>query len=214
VASLYLDPTGGGPPPVDLYKVGDSYFVKDGNHRVSVANQLGLEEIEAYVWEYPEPINGQGADLSIDDLLLEAERQDFLAETHLDELRPNHSIRLTEPGGYLELLGQIARYQEVLSQIDGEPVAYAEAVKAWYDMIYETSIQIIEQAGVLKLFPERTPADFFVWTLHTQANLQERYGRRERLADIVHKIPDQQRPGWFARLREAVLRVLTRWLAD
>lgn len=214
VASLYLDPTGGGPPPVDLYKVGDSYFVKDGNHRVSVANQLGLEEIEAYVWEYPEPVNSQGADLPIDDLLLEAERQDFLAETHLDELRPNHTIRLTEPGGYLELLGQIARYQEVLSQIDGEPVAYPEAVKAWYDMIYETSIQIIEQAGVLKLFPERTPADFFVWMLRAQANLQERYGRRERLADIVHKIPDQQRPGWFARLRGAVLRVLTRWLAD
>ncbi len=214
VASLYLDPTSGGPPPVDLYKVGDSYFVKDGNHRVSVANQLGLTDIEAYVWEYPAPVNGQSEDLAIDDLLLEAERQDFLTETRLDELRPNHTIRLTEPGGYLELLGQIARYQEVLSQIDGEPVSYEEAVKAWYDMIYETSIQIIEDAGVLKLFPERTPADFFVWMMRAQSNLQERYGRRERLADIVQKLPDQQRPGWFSRLRAAVLRVLTRWLAD
>jgi len=93
-------------------------------------------------------------------------------------------------------------------------MAYEEAVKAWYDMIYETSIQIIEDAGVLKLFPERTPADFFVWMMRTQANLQERYGRRERLADIVQKLPGQKRLGWFARLREAVLRVLTRWLAN
>src|SRR5213594_4520318 len=26
-------------PPVDLYKIGDTYFVKDGNHRVSVARE-------------------------------------------------------------------------------------------------------------------------------------------------------------------------------
>lgn len=36
-------------PPVDLVKVGDHYFVSDGNHRVSVARALGQEEIEAKV---------------------------------------------------------------------------------------------------------------------------------------------------------------------
>jgi hypothetical protein len=38
-------------PPVRLYKVGDRYFVKDGNHRVSVARQLGAEYIDAEVCE-------------------------------------------------------------------------------------------------------------------------------------------------------------------
>src|SRR3954454_23704966 len=28
-------------PPVELYKIGDIYFVRDGNHRVSVARQQG-----------------------------------------------------------------------------------------------------------------------------------------------------------------------------
>ena len=35
-------------PPVDLYKIGDAYFVRDGNHRVSVARQqvgIGLDGV-------------------------------------------------------------------------------------------------------------------------------------------------------------------------
>jgi len=38
-------------PPVDLVKVGDHYFVSDGNHRVSVARALGQAHIEASVVE-------------------------------------------------------------------------------------------------------------------------------------------------------------------
>jgi hypothetical protein len=36
-------------PPVVLFKVGDSYFVEDGNHRVSVARYQGVEWIDAEV---------------------------------------------------------------------------------------------------------------------------------------------------------------------
>ena len=39
-------------PPVSLYKVGDSYFVADGNHRVSVARYQGVEWIDAEVTEF------------------------------------------------------------------------------------------------------------------------------------------------------------------
>ena len=38
-------------PPVSLYKLGDAYFVVDGNHRVSVARYHGLRDVEAYVTE-------------------------------------------------------------------------------------------------------------------------------------------------------------------
>ena len=39
-------------PAVRLYKIGNSYFVEDGNHRVSVARYQGIETIEADVTEY------------------------------------------------------------------------------------------------------------------------------------------------------------------
>ena len=38
-------------PPVSLYKVGDKYFVVDGNHRVSVARYQGVDSIDAEVIE-------------------------------------------------------------------------------------------------------------------------------------------------------------------
>jgi hypothetical protein len=40
-------------PPIQVYQVGNLYFVEDGHHRVSVANYLGYQSIEAEVWEYP-----------------------------------------------------------------------------------------------------------------------------------------------------------------
>jgi hypothetical protein len=45
-------------PAVRLYKVGDSYFVEDGNHRVSVARYQGVETIEADVVEFF-PLHGE-----------------------------------------------------------------------------------------------------------------------------------------------------------
>jgi hypothetical protein len=42
-------------PPVSLYKIGDKYFVQDGNHRVSVARYQGVEMIDAEVVEFLTP---------------------------------------------------------------------------------------------------------------------------------------------------------------
>ena len=39
-------------PPVSLYKLGASYFVLDGNHRVSVVRFHGLQAVEAEVTEF------------------------------------------------------------------------------------------------------------------------------------------------------------------
>ena len=38
-------------PPVSLYKIGEKYFVVDGNHRVSVARYQGVEMTDAEVME-------------------------------------------------------------------------------------------------------------------------------------------------------------------
>jgi hypothetical protein len=42
-------------PPVTLYKLDGSYFVLDGNHRVSVARFHGLRTVEAEVTEFLPP---------------------------------------------------------------------------------------------------------------------------------------------------------------
>jgi hypothetical protein len=54
-------------PPVSLYKLGDAYFVEDGNHRVSVARFHGAEWIDADVTELrPAGAEGQRAQAAPD----------------------------------------------------------------------------------------------------------------------------------------------------
>ncbi len=49
-------------PPVKLYKLGDDYFVEDGNHRVSVARFHGLPAVDAEVTEFrPAHVDDRGA---------------------------------------------------------------------------------------------------------------------------------------------------------
>ncbi len=207
VATAYLDPTSSGVPPIEVYKVGQVYFVKDGNHRVSVAHQLGIEQIEAYVWEFNMP-GGLSTDTNYHTLLLEAERQDFLTQTRLDDLRPDHGIRLTKPGGYIDMLRQISHYQDVLHEIDQAPISYEEAVTAWYDMLYETTVQIITESGILEQFPDRTAADLFVWITRRRHALQKRYGHLVKIKDTVQQVSKQARYPWPVRAG----RTLWRWL--
>jgi hypothetical protein len=38
-------------PPIEVYRVSDLHFVRDGHHRVSIAEATGQETIDAYVTE-------------------------------------------------------------------------------------------------------------------------------------------------------------------
>ena len=196
-----------GLPPIELYKVGDAYFVKDGNHRVSVARAYGAGTIEAYVWEYESKVGGFSPETDLDDLIVKAEYRQFLDNTRLDVLRPDQRIELSEPGMYPELELQIALYRENLRRIDGEDHSQEDAVTAWYDMVYTLAVEQITESGVLKLFPGRTEADLFVWTSRHQKELRERYGERVSWRDAVQQLVEEKtKPGPVERLVQSAAR--------
>src|SRR5438270_160665 len=82
---------GGELPPIDVYKLGDNYYVIDGHHRVSVARQLGWDTIKARVVEVQTraPL---GPDVDAEALLGAAEYAGFLEATQLDRVRPGARI--------------------------------------------------------------------------------------------------------------------------
>lgn len=174
-------------PPIELYKVGNAYFVRDGNHRTSVAKQMGLATIEAHVWEYPDEPAIFPED-TLDDVLIRLGKRAFLDRTHLDELHPDHNIVFTSPGRYTELLAQIYNLQETLSQIDDEPMTDNEAVTAWYEMIYLPIIQIIHESNLLAAFPGRTEADLFVWVSRHRELLREQFGDYMNLSELMQML--------------------------
>ncbi len=162
-------------PPVELLKVGDAYFVRDGNHRVSVARANDAKTIEAYVTEYFSPVE-VSADDTLDELLIKMGAANFAQVTKLDELRPGHNIRLTNPGRYKYLLEHIAMhkyYREIECQCE---ISWEEAVASWYDNVYLPLVKEIRQRGILERFPGRTEADLYAWVVFHRQALEERYG--------------------------------------
>jgi hypothetical protein len=181
---------GGGLPPIELFKVGDAYFVRDGNHRVSIARAQKAPAIEAYVWEYETgvPLDPQ---TDLDDLLIKAEYVEFLGHTRLDQSRPGQCIQFTAPGRYTELAYQIALYRYNLYQIDGEAISFPEAAEMWYDMLYTPIVEVIRESDALREFPGRTEADLYVWIFRYQRELSEQYGRQVPMSEAASDFAEQ-----------------------
>jgi hypothetical protein len=170
-------------PPVELYKMGEVYFVRDGNHRVSVAREIGQEFVDAYVTEIEVsvPIT---ADVQIDDLDLKAEYAAFLDETNLDSIRPGAQIELTLNGEYERLLEHISVHRWYLGEGRGAEVPYEEAVASWYDNVYTPLVKLINDQQLLENFPGRSEADLYLWIIEYEWFLREAY-REEYSFQVV-----------------------------
>jgi hypothetical protein len=166
---------GSGMPPIELYKVGGMYFVRDGNHRVSVARKHHFPTIQAYVWEYQTDIALE-PNTDIDALLCQTAHAAFLERTHIHRLCPDLDIRLTQPDAYADLLNGIQTYQTILSQIDERDIPFDEAVVLWAEMRYTPVVEIIRQRDILRDFPGRTETDLYLWLCRNQEELAAHYG--------------------------------------
>jgi hypothetical protein len=162
-------------PPVELYKIGDIYFVRDGNHRVSAARNQGQEFIDAIVTELITDVPLDPS-ISMRDLILKEEYSDFLEWTNLHELRPTERIEFSEPGGYLELVRHINAHRYYLDLERVEKVSRDEAITSWYDNVYQPAIQAIRLQAVLSHFPGRTEADMYRWIMEHRWYMREQTG--------------------------------------
>ena len=110
-------------PAIEVYQVGEVYFVLDGNHRVSVAKQNGESEIRARVTqiETKAPLS---PDDQADDIIIKAQYAKFMEDTRLAELRPKVDFRVTAPGQYRVLRDHIAAHHYLLDMRRRSPVSF------------------------------------------------------------------------------------------
>lgn len=164
-----------GLPPIEVYQIGQVYFVLDGNHRVSVAGQLGATHIQAYVTEVRTKVP-LTPDTQPDELIIKARYADFLERTKLDELRPGADLSVTAPGQYRVLEEQIEAHRYFMNLAQGHEIPYAEAVANWYDELYLPVVQVIREQGLLHDFPGRTETDLYLWVSEYRAELEKELG--------------------------------------
>jgi nucleotide-binding universal stress UspA family protein len=190
-----------GLPPVDLFQIGDVYFVNDGNHRVSVARQMGHSHIEAYVTKVHSRVP-LSPNVQPKDLILKAEQADFLECTRIDFLHPGADITVTSPGAYADLLKHIEVHHYFMGLDQKREVPFEEAVTHWYDTVFSPVIEVIQKGDILSEFPGRTNADLYLWILRHRAELEK---------ELTWEIRTEAAAADFAARRSAAPdRVITR----
>lgn len=149
-------------PPVELIKMGEIYFVKDGNHRVSVAREWEQEFIDAYVTEIiiPVPLT---RDMDTDDLELQKELAVFLEQTQLDGFEPGSLIHSRIPGHYTILIEHISFHQWLLGEQRQREVSFQEAARSWYVNVYQPLVTVIQEQDILRAFPKLSATDLYLW---------------------------------------------------
>lgn len=192
----------GGFPPVELYRVGEAYFVVDGHHRISVARSVGAPTIEAHVREFETAVP-LGPDASIEDVLLKEVLARFLEATGLTPETPDE-FRVTEPKGYERLLDHIAVHRYFRGTDLQRHIPWREAVASWRDTVYRPMVETIRSSRVLEGFPGRTETDLYFWVMDHLHRLKARYGGTARPSQALRHFrlsqPGDSR-GLRARLR-------------
>jgi hypothetical protein len=149
-------------PPIEVYQVGTVYFVRDGNHRVSVARVLNQATILAHVIviRIPEELVGQS---NLAEAAWKYEQDHFFHYTRLDQIRPDAPIKPTLPGFYRRMLDHIATHRWFIGLERKSKVPREEAVASWYDHVYLPVVQAIREHHLLAAFPGRSEADLYLW---------------------------------------------------
>lgn len=196
-----------GLPPIEVYQIGKAYFVIDGNHRVSVARQMGAQFIQAYVTEVHTraPLN---PDVKPDELILIAEYNLFLEHTRLNEFRPQADLSVTLPGQYPRLLEHIEVHRHYMGLEQQREIPYEEAVMHWYDTVYLPVAQIIQKQGILRQFPNRTETDLYLWISEHRGELEEDLGQPVRPEYVAGHLAEAHSPAsasLFSRLRDLIV---------
>jgi hypothetical protein len=161
-------------PPIVVYEVDGSYFLEDGHHRVAIAKQRGAEFIDAEITQLRtrSPLPPE-ADIG---LLIHIEQERlFRDESGLREARPQASITLTRPHGYLELLELVRVHGYHLMKERGEVVSDAEIAADWYDRVYVPVMEAAREASLDELFTG-TDGDLFLWLHHHRLALYPERG--------------------------------------
>jgi hypothetical protein len=135
-------------PPIDVYRIGDLHFVKDGHHRVSVAGALGHADIDAYVTEVLTEL-GATREIRLADLPLKSHQRLFFERVPLEPAE-RAEIRLSDEWRYAALAEAVEAWGFRATQEQGELMSRAEVAEAWFHKEYRPVVEMLREAELIR----------------------------------------------------------------
>ncbi len=191
-------------PPIKLYKLGGVYFVRDGNHRVSVAKMQGVEFVDAEVVELSSEITIKPG-MTKEELkreVIKFEKKKFYEATKLDKLRKDCILDFTAPGRYDDVVEHINKHRAFLKEKEKRDVSFEEAMLSWCDNIYKPIVDLIRREKLLSRFYGRTEADLYVWIVRHWEDLKKKWGEEYPLKEALEDYKSKFTGGFLGRFRD------------
>lgn len=188
-------------PPIKVYEISGLYFVRDGNHRVSVAKARGTEFIDAEVVSLQSEIKLKKPD-SMKDIMkqiINYEKRVFYSETNFGDITDYWCLDFSRAGRYDVIYNHILTHKYYLNQNKEEEVSLEDAITSWFNSVYMPFINNIINKKILKSFPKRTASDLYVWMVRYWDSLKQKYGDTFEIDkavenfEKVYKIPLRKR---------------------
>jgi len=174
-------------PPVKLYEMGGIYFVRDGNHRVSVARAKGQLEIDAEVVSLQSKIK-LDPDMSIDKIklaLISYEKADFYGQTNYEAVTGADDLNFTDVGCYDIIREHVNVHKYYLNESETVEIAFSVALLSWHENVFSPIILAVKEEKLLQLFPHRTPADLYLYLVQYWDELKHTQNRDVGVGDAA-----------------------------
>ena len=165
-------------PPIKVYEIAGLYFVRDGNHRVSVAKARGTEFIDAEVVSLQSEIKLKKPD-NLKDIIkqiINYEKRLFYSETGFGDITDYWCLDFSSTGRYDVIYNHILTHKYYMNLKKTEEVTMEEAIISWFENVYLPLASIIRSKHILKDFPGRTLGDLYVWTVRYWDDLKQKFG--------------------------------------
>jgi hypothetical protein len=190
-------------PPIEVYRIGDVHFVRDGHHRVSVARALGLDTIDAYVTEVVTAI-GAGRETRLRDLALKSHERLFFERVPL-RAEERSRIQLSDEWRYAGLAESVEAWGFRLMQERGEFLTREAVAEAWFQEEY---VPVVEALRELDLIGRGTETEAYMrvtglrylllrtheWSDEVVDRLREELRRPSSMEDtMVHRLRKELR---------------------
>jgi hypothetical protein len=133
-------------PPIDVYRVGELHFVRDGHHRVSVARAQGDTTIDAQVREVVTAV-GPGAELRLRDLPLKRHERLFGERVPLPPAA-RARVRLSDEWRYAQLASMVEAWGFRASHARDRLLSREEVAAAWFEEEFAPLVALIDEAGI------------------------------------------------------------------
>ena len=187
-------------PPISVYSLGGYYFVRDGNHRVSVAKSKGVEFIDAEVVELDSqiPLKPGMTMKELRAAAVDYERKNFIEQYKPDYLQMDE-IRFTTPGAYPEMVNHILVHKYYINQDYPYEISFKEAAKSWYDNVYFPIVNEIRKQHLLSAFPGQSEGDMYMWIVRRWDEYKRVGNKNMTAAEAVRKIGRETGRNPFAR---------------